>query len=195
MLLSKEFYARSADTVAEEILGSVLVRSGDKTMSGRIVETEAYFGADDPASRAFGGRIKQINRYMWEEGGIAFVYMVHGNWLFNIITGRKGEPSGILIRALEPLMGIEEMQKNRKGKKDLTNGPGKLTRALDIAGEMSGVRVYEESAPVRVESDLKSGVIKRTKRIGVRLDLDRDLRFFWTAIPTYRGEAWITTFF
>jgi len=64
-----------------------------------------------------------------------------------------------------------------------------------IAGEMSGVRVYEESAPVRVESDLKSGVIKRTKRIGVRLDLDRDLRFFWTAIPTYRGEAWITTFF
>jgi len=183
MLLSKEFYARSADTVAEEILGSVLVRSGDKTMSGRIVETEAYFGADDPASRAFGGRIKQINRYMWEEGGIAFVYMVHGNWLFNIITGRKGEPSGILIRALEPLMGIEEMQKNRKGKKDLTNGPGKLTRALDIAGEMSGVRVYEESAPVRVESDLKSGVIKRTKRIGVRLDLDRDLRFFLDGNP------------
>jgi DNA-3-methyladenine glycosylase len=183
MPLSKEFYARSADIVAEEILGSVLVRAGDKTMSGRIVETEAYFGADDPASRAFGGRIKQINRYMWEEGGIAFVYMVHGNWLFNIITGRKGELSGILIRALEPLEGIEEMSRNRKWRKDLTNGPGKLTRALDITGEMSGVRVYEESAPVRVESGSRSEGIKRTKRVGVRLDLDRDLRFFLDGNP------------
>jgi DNA-3-methyladenine glycosylase len=184
MLLSREFYVRSADIVAEEILGSVLVRSVEgKTMKGRIVETEAYFGVDDPASRAFGGRIKQINRYMWEEGGIAFVYMVHGNWLFNIITGVKGEPSGILIRALEPLVGMEEMQRNRKGNRDLTGGPGKLTEALAITGEMSGVRVYEESAPVRVESGLKNGTIKRTKRIGVRLDLDRDLRFFLDGNP------------
>ncbi|MDY6985292.1 MAG: DNA-3-methyladenine glycosylase [Candidatus Thermoplasmatota archaeon] len=178
MLIPKEFYLRSAEEVAKDILGAILVRDlGDKTMKGRIVETEAYFGAEDPASRAFGGRIKSINRYMWEEGGTAYIYMVHGNWLFNVITGKENEPSAVLIRAIEPLEGVEEMVKNRGKEKDIADGPGKLTKALNITKELNGIKVYEPG-PLRIEKGYRTEGIKSTKRIGVRLDLEKNLRFF-----------------
>jgi len=177
MLLPKEFYLRSADEVAKELLGAILVRSLEdkKVMKGRIVETEAYFGADDPASRAFGGRVKPINRHMWKEGGIAFIYMVHGNWLFNVITGKENEPSAVLIRAIEPLEGIEEMIRNRGKDRNLADGPGKLTKAMGITDELNGTKVYEKN-PLMIEYGYRSEEIGVSKRIGV--DSDLELRFF-----------------
>jgi DNA-3-methyladenine glycosylase len=145
------------------------------------VETEAYFGAGDPASRAYGGRIKEINRWMWEEGGISLVYMVHNNYLFNLITGKKDDPSGVLVRAIEPLEGVEKMKENRgkiRRTCDVTNGQGKLTKAMGITKEHNGIIVYDESSVIRIEGSKRGGEVGSSRRIGVSMDLDRDLRFF-----------------
>ena len=108
-MLPKSFYDRDPAIVAKEILGCILVKKDIELLEGKIVETEAYYGMSDPASRARKGA-----KIMWEDAGTAFIYMVHGNWLFNIITLSKGEPSGILIRAIEPIKGIDLMKKRRK---------------------------------------------------------------------------------
>ena len=184
MLLPKGFYLRGADEVARDLLGHVLVRDvNGAVMKGRIAETEAYFGESDPASRAFGGRVKGINRRMLEEGGVVFVYMVHGNWLFNVITGAQGEPSAVLLRALEPLEGIGEMVRRRGKSRELTSGPGRLTQAFGITGELNGVRLYERG-PLMIEEGRRSERVLSSGRIGVRTDLDRDMRFFLDGFST-----------
>ena len=91
-VLPKSFYERDTAEVARELLGKVLVhRAREGTTRGKIVETEAYYGKNDPASRASRKRTK-LNWLMWERGGLAFVYMVHANWLFNVTTEREGVP-------------------------------------------------------------------------------------------------------
>lgn len=184
MLLPKGFYLRGADEVARDLLGHVLVRDINGTvMKGRIVETEAYFGESDPASRTFGGRVKGINRWMLEEGGTVFVYMVHGSWLLNVITGAQGEPSAVLLRALQPLEGVEEMTERRGKNKELTSGPGRLTQVFGITGELNGIRVYERG-PLMVEEGHRSERVLSSGRIGVRYDIDRDMRFFLDGFST-----------
>jgi DNA-3-methyladenine glycosylase len=182
-ILEKGFYLRDAKSVALDLLGKLLVRKLDgKILSGIITEVEAYFGAEDPASRAYGGRMKQINRWMWEEGGTVFIYMVHANWLFNVITGKEKEPSGVLIRSIEPVDGIDEMVANR-GKNDLknlTNGPGKLSKALSIDDSMNGLKVYDGESPITIEALDKPLAFDfaSSGRIGVSRDLDEELRFY-----------------
>ena len=145
-LLPQSFYNREPDVVAQDLLGKLLIRKLDKeTLIGRIVETEAYFGPEDPASRARRGKLPH-NSMMWGPPGTLFIYMVHNNWLLNVVTKEEGEPSAVLIRALEPLQGIETMKRLR-GKEDiknLTNGPGKLTKALAITKEFNGLKVFDE---------------------------------------------------
>jgi DNA-3-methyladenine glycosylase len=182
-LLHRSFYARTAKTVAVKLLGKALVRkteTGD--LIGRIVETEAYYGVSDPASRAFGGKMTKLSKWLYAKPGTIFVYMVHGNWLFNIITGRIGAPSGVLIRALEPLENIETMLKYRKVKNivDLTSGPGKLTKAFNITGSHTGLNVTDTTSPIivvdwptRARIDICS-----SHRIGVTKDVEEHLRFF-----------------
>jgi len=182
-VLRREFYLRDAKSVAIDLLGKLLVRKlNGKILSGIITETEAYFGAEDPASRAYGGKIKPINKWMWGEGGTIFIYMVHANWLFNVITDRKAEPSGVLIRGIKPLSGVEEMMTNR-GKtdlKNLTNGPGKLSKALLIDKSMNGLKIYDESSPIAIESPVPplNFDVATSNRIGVSRDLDEELRFY-----------------
>jgi len=182
-IITQNFYNRDPSIVARELLGKLLIRvMNSKMLGGMIVETEAYYGVNDPASRAYKGRKGKISSIMYEEGGVALIYMVHGNWLFNIITGPKGHPSGVLIRAIEPLIGIKYMLENR-GIKDinqLTNGPGKLCKALNITGTLNRVKVYSEDSPIRVYmyKDISDEYIGRSHRIGVREDLPEPLRFF-----------------
>jgi DNA-3-methyladenine glycosylase len=179
-ILPKSFYERDAADVAREILGKILIRNTNKKiLSGTIVETEAYYGLRDPASRAFKGK-KSMNRIMWEEAGTIFIYMVHNNWLFNIITGKKDEPAGVLVRALEPLGGIEQMKKNRKKEelRDLTSGPGKLTEALGITKEFNCLRVWVSSSPITILDSKENFEIVASHRIGVSKDLPQPLRFF-----------------
>jgi DNA-3-methyladenine glycosylase (3mg) len=129
--------------VAAELLGKILVTNwnGQKT-SGRIVELEAYAGAPDRASHAFGGKVTDRNRIMYADGGVAYVYLCYGiHHLFNVVTHRKDIPHAILIRALQPLDGIPVMlERTGKEKADntLTRGPGNVSKALGIHTGHSG---------------------------------------------------------
>lgn len=181
--LAREFYRRDPEALARELLGKLLVRRlGDRVVGGMIVETEAYLGADDPASRAYKGRLTKISRVMFEEGGTVLVYMVHGRWLLNIVAGPPGIPGAVLIRAVEPLIGIDVMAANR-GTSDVTrlcSGPGRLCEAMRIDGGLTGERVYDPSSPIAVFDFRSVGdeLVGRSGRIGVKRDLERPLRFY-----------------
>ena len=181
-VLPQSFYLLDPKDVAINLLGKRLVRRiGGAVLSGLIVETEAYYGSRDPASRARRkGRLAQI---MLGEPGRTLIYMVHGNWLLNIVTCPLGVAGAVLIRAIEPLEGLELMRKNREGVKDLrnfTNGPGKLSKALNITGELNGVPVYRKDSEVVVceGEPIKPTMVARSFRIGVSKDLDTPLRFY-----------------
>ena len=178
-VLGKGFYTRDTEGVAKDLLGKVLVRRlGDELLGGIIVETEAYFGADDPASRAFHGE-KRYNQVMFAEPGHLFIYNVHQYWMLNFIAHDNGV-GGILVRAIEPTMGVDTMQENRPVKRltDLTSGPGKLTLALDVDKSMNGLPVTDESCQIHVlENDLDYEMAT-SHRIGVTKDLPEHYRFY-----------------
>ncbi len=178
MILPKKFYARDAETVARELLGKLLVREiGNKKLVGKIVETEAYYGLNDPASRAFGGK-KNMNSVMWHNAGTIFVYMVHNNWLLNVVTGKKDDPQAVLIRAVEPIEGIEIMKKNRGREDNLTNGPGKLTKAFKIDKSFNKKKIYKKETKLYILGNKEKFEIGTSNRIGVSRDLEKHLRFF-----------------
>jgi len=173
-------YERDPSVVAEKLLGKRLIRKLNKEiLEGIVVETEAYYGLDDPASRARHG-LKNYNRLMWSEPGRAFIYNVHNNWMFNIIAHEPNEVGGVLIRAIEPTKGIDLMKRNRKVENlhDLTNGPGKLTKALKIDKGFNGVFVTSEESQIFIADNKMKIEIGRSHRIGVKRDLPTDLRFF-----------------
>ncbi|UCD45714.1 MAG: DNA-3-methyladenine glycosylase [Candidatus Bathyarchaeota archaeon] len=179
--LGREFYARDTAQVAQDLLGKALVRkTPDGALTGRIVETEAYYGDADPASRAYRGR-KSYNAVMFDEPGRLFIYMVHSWWLLNIVAHAAGEVGAVLIRALEPVDGIDRMFVNRgvSELKRLANGPGKLARALDVGKELHGVDVTKAGGELTVvEGSDEAFEIGSSHRIGVTRDLPRELRFF-----------------
>ncbi|HDI12809.1 MAG: 3-methyladenine DNA glycosylase [Hadesarchaea archaeon] len=184
--LPRSFYERDTAEVAQGLLGKILVhRSPEGVTSGRIVETEAYYGRGDPASRASRKRTK-LNWLMWEMGGLAFVYMVHSHWLFNVTTEREGVPGAVLIRALEPLEGTELMRLRRKttDERNLASGPGKLTQAMGITYDHHGLDLTNpKSILVITDGENKSTEIASSHRIGVSEDLDRELRFYVRGNP------------
>jgi len=168
--LKKDFFARDAKTVAQELLGKVLVRKiNGKELRARIIETESYFGESDPASRASKGKNK-ISDMMWEAPGKILVYNVHMYKMFNVVTGKKGEASAVLIRALEPL--------NFEGR---CSGPGLLTNCLEIDKKFHGKEIFELDE-FFIEDDLNRRgeifEIVESFRIGVTKDLDEPLRFY-----------------
>jgi DNA-3-methyladenine glycosylase len=172
--LDTGFYNR-ADVVkiAKELVGKVLVTQfGDTITSGRIVETEAYAGHIDRASHAFGGRRTNRTEVMFQTGGTAYVYLCYGiHHLFNVVTNRKDIPHAVLIRAVDPIQGINIMLA-RTGKKSadytLTKGPGNVSKALGINTGHTGQSLLEEEIYI-AEDDFavnKKDIIA-TPRIGV----------------------------
>lgn len=138
--LSREFYNQPTLKVAKLLLGKFLIRKiGDKKLIGKIVETEAYCGPKDLASHASRGKTPRTE-VMFGPPGHAYIYLIYGiNYCFNIVTEKNGYPAAVLIRALEPVEGIEKMARNRKLTfhfspltLNLSNGPGKLCQALQI---------------------------------------------------------------
>jgi len=187
-IIPREFYTQNAEKVARGLLGKVMIRRfGNELLMGRIVETEAYYGLKDPASRAF--TTPKMAESMWLEGGRTFVYMVHSNWLLNIVTGKEGNPQAVLIRAIEPIKGSDIMKKYRETEGfDLTNGPGKLTQALKLSKDHHNISVYNEKSEVMIMDlgivdDFK---ISSSNRIGVKKDLKKKLRFF------IKGSKWVS---
>jgi DNA-3-methyladenine glycosylase len=135
------FTARPAHVVARELLGWHLVsRVGNHVTSGRIVETEAYVGRHDPACHgaAQAGRTDR-NATMFGPAGRSYVYFIYGmHWCFNVVTGGEGDPQAVLVRALEPLEGMDVMARRRGRDQDLCNGPARLCQALGIDGALDG---------------------------------------------------------
>ncbi|HEV8284672.1 MAG TPA: DNA-3-methyladenine glycosylase [Chitinophagaceae bacterium] len=147
--LELEFYRRqNVVQIAKELLGKILVTNWKGILtSGRIVETEAYAGIIDKASHASGGRRTPRNEIMYGEGGYAYVYLCYGiHHLFNVVTNSRDTPHAILIRALDPLEGIEEMLLRTHKKKfdhTLTRGPGNVSKALGISTKHTGASLLE----------------------------------------------------
>ncbi len=180
-LLQKSFYTRSPERVAMDLLGKLLVRHyGHERMTCMITETEAYYGEEDPASRARRGG--DLRERMYGEPGRALVYGIHRQWLLNIVAHPLGEGGAVLIRSCMPVEGIEKMAVNRgvNSRYNLTTGPGKLTKALKIDKSLHGAPLYEKSSGLWVEEYRSYGDrdIVRTWRIGVSEDLPYPCRFY-----------------
>lgn len=168
--LKREFYARPVLQVARECIGKVLVhRTPEGIAAGRIVEVEAYRGPLDLAAHSSRGLTKRTS-VMYGPPGHAYVYLLYGvSWAMNIVTTADGMPHAVLIRAIEPLAGIDLMARRRRKSPDsreLTNGPGKLTNALTITGadygrDLCGGQLYLE------DCELPVGKIGRSTRINV----------------------------
>jgi DNA-3-methyladenine glycosylase len=172
--LDRSFYSRkNVLQIARDLLGKILVTqlNGIRS-SGRIVETEAYAGIDDRASHAFGGKRTARSEHLYGDPGTVYVYICYGmHHLFNVITNKKDIPHGVLIRALEPMEGVEEML-NRSGKLTadytLTKGPGNLSRAMGMNKNHSGGNVFSEEIFIADDGmRYKKNEIVTTKRIGV----------------------------
>ncbi len=190
-ILPQHFYSRSALEVAPELLGKILSRRWQgETLSGRIVEVEAYLGRDDPASHAYRGKTPR-NEVMFGPAGVSYVYFTYGmHFCMNVVTGKVGEAGAVLIRALEPLSGIETMKRFRKKTSlyDLTSGPGKLTQALHIRRSENNARLLEE--PLWISSDgFQVSRWIQTPRIGIRVATRKPYRFILESIHLSRRNS------
>lgn len=184
-LLSRRFYLRSPDAVARDLLGKVLARRLDgEWLSGRIVETEAYFGKDDPAAHSFAGKTER-NAVLFGPPGFAYVYFIYGMYYcLNVSCEPDGEPGGVLFRALVPLTGMETMARLRglpasAPPRLLTSGPGRLCQALGIdRATHNGLDVTSAESELQIRDDgFRAGPITATPRIGIRKAADRLHRF------------------
>jgi DNA-3-methyladenine glycosylase len=180
IVLPSEFYARKPDQVARDLLGKRLVRILDVgKLEGLVVETEAYHGLGDPASRAYKG-LKSYNAMMWDEPGRLFVYNVHKYWMLNVVAHEAGAVGGVLFRALEPTRGIETMRRLRPvhDDRELTSGPGKMSVALGVTRELLGYPVTDPDSPVHILDAPCVADYCTSHRIGVARDLPEELRFY-----------------
>jgi DNA-3-methyladenine glycosylase len=185
--LDKKFYSRDVLIVAKELLGKILVKNNyGKIISGKIVEVEAYDGGIDEAAHTFKG-ITPRNKIMFDEGGFFYVYFTYGaHFCCNVVTGVKGKGTAVLIRALEPLKGLNEMSANRFGrnllnereKYNLTSGPGKICQAFEINREHYGADLTGDQIYIINQPKIKEENIIISKRIGIRKSADLPWRFY-----------------
>jgi DNA-3-methyladenine glycosylase len=200
--LRASFYARPTLDVARDLIGMVLVHDAeDGSASGVIVEVEAYIGEDDPACHAAPGRTPR-NAPLYGPAGLAYVYFNYGmHWLVNAVTEPDGHPAAVLIRALDPLHGIDVMRRRRAPRTsgvpgewvgrdaDLCRGPGNLTRALAITGVQN--RVPLQDGALRIERPRRShrGLpVAWSPRIGIRVGQERLWRAYVPGHPSVSGR-------
>jgi DNA-3-methyladenine glycosylase len=171
--LPRDFYTRpNVLHVARDLLGKLLVvpnRNG-KRVSGRIVEVEAYRGPQDRAAHSYGGRRTKRTETMYGIGGTAYVFFVYGMYYqFNVVTGAAETPHAVLIRAVEPVEGIELMRKRRHSQPDhhLTNGPGKLCIALDIDRRLDGADLLGSKVWLEEGERIPRSLIMSGPRVGI----------------------------
>ncbi len=191
-LAGTPFFRRDTVEVARDLLGHLIyAEKNGRLLGGRIVETEAYLYRDDPACHASRGMTER-NRVMFEPGGVLYVYFIYGMYYcINLVTGPEGEGTAVLVRAIEPLEGIDVMRRNRKKASrdiDLANGPGKLAQAFGITLEDNGTDLAR--GHIRVYLDKKyiasRPAIICTTRVGIKHAAERPLRFY------IKGSPWIS---
>jgi DNA-3-methyladenine glycosylase len=180
-VLPRAFYQRETEIVAREMLGTVLeCETSAGIASGIIVETEAYLGEHDLACHAAAGRTARTEP-LYGPPGTSYVYFIYGMyWCFNAVTRAEGLPSAVLVRAVEPLSGIDLMRKRRSRvtkEVDLTNGPGKLCTALGIDGSMSAKSLQRKPLVIREGEGIPDNKVEVTTRIGITRSADWPLRW------------------
>ncbi len=197
-LLVRAFFLPAPDVVARALVGKLLLRhlpGVPEVLAGRIVETEAYFGEDDPAAHAFAGRTPR-NAVLWGEPGHAYVYFIYGmHSCLNVSCEPTGRAGCVLVRALEPVSGIAEMARLRglsshvaagavpdATRRRLTSGPGRLCQALGITRAFgNGLDLLSSDSPLQlVGDDFTAAAVTVTPRIGISKAADRPLRFLLT---------------
>jgi DNA-3-methyladenine glycosylase len=180
-LLPASFFAHAAEKVAPRLLGKLLVSSaGGVPTGGRIVETEAYLGSGDPGSHASTKGITSRNRVMYGPAGSIYVYFTYGNHhMVNLVCQPEGVAAAVLVRALEPLLGIDEMARRRgRSLRELCNGPGKLAEALGVDLRDNGTMLGEGRLVVYDAPRVPDERVGVSGRIGLSAGHDLDLRFF-----------------
>ena len=185
--LDKSFYQRELLEVAPDLLGKILVKNNKKNvLAGKIVEVEAYHGDFDKAAHSY-GRMTKRTEIMFEAGGYLYVYFTYGaHHCCNVVTGKKGQGTAVLIRAVEPLTGIDVMIKNRFGRKlnsekekiNLTSGPGKICQAFAIEKKNSGTDLTKNEIFILDSEKVGNKEIGISKRIGISKSVDLPWRFF-----------------
>jgi DNA-3-methyladenine glycosylase len=186
-VLPKSFYSRETELVARELLGALLVcRSDEGTTSGRIVETEAYLGEHDLACHAAVGRTARTEP-LYGEPGTAYVYFIYGvHWCFNAVTRAVGLPSAVLVRAVEPVDGIDIVRRRRVAARrdvDLTNGPGKLCQAMGITGVHNRLSLQRPPIQILGGDPVAAKDVAITPRIGITQCADWPLRWVIAGNP------------
>ena len=182
MKLSLDFFQQETTKAAVQLLGQILVRITKKgfVFKGRIVETEAYLGLRDSSCHSFGGRRTPRTKTMYLPGGYAYVYFTYGmHYCFNVVTGNQSQPEAVLIRAVEPLKGLEQMAVNRSLKKEslnLTSGPAKLCQAMQIDKSLNGEVLIGNSIYVEKGKTIPFDKITVDKRVGLSPYSDS---YFW----------------
>lgn len=176
-MIGKEFFRKDTISLAKDLLGKVIVRNIDnKKMLGKIVETEAYLGVNDRACHTFNGNKTDRNKILYMDAGTLYVYQSYGiHFLLNISSVGENIPEGVLIRAVEPVSDIDEFSKNRFNKpfndlssyqkKNISNGPAKLTKALKIDKSLNGKNIFSDKIYLEDSSD--DFEIEVDRRVGI----------------------------
>lgn len=180
----QEFYQQPTLELAEALLGCVLVKeTADGMAAGLIVETEAYIGPMDRAAHSYNNRRTKRTEIMFHDSGLAYTYVMHTHCLFNVVSGVTGNPEAVLVRAVEPIAGLELMA-SRRGMPpsvNLTNGPGKLTKAL-------GINMSDYGHPLTMKPlFIAEGQIPETISIGKRIGIDNS-----GEAKDYHWRFWVT---
>jgi DNA-3-methyladenine glycosylase len=184
--LPRSFYLRPTLTVAKDLLGKYLVRKiSGKTLIGKIVEVEAYLGENDPASHAYNGQTRR-NEVMFRKGGHLYVYFTYGmHFCANVVTRKEGIAHAVLLRAVEPVQGIDTMKHNRNGvmeywnthPRQLTNGPAKFCQAFSIGRKENGTDLLGNVIFITEGEYIPRSQIIATPRIGITRAVERRWRF------------------
>jgi DNA-3-methyladenine glycosylase len=193
--LPRSFYLRPTVQVAKNLLGKYFIRKfRGATLVGKIVETEAYCGAIDPASHSFRGKTKR-NEVMFGNGGFLYVYFTYGmHFCANVVTGPEGIGEAVLIRAVEPIEGMDVMMKNRfrvsssefRVISNLTNGPAKFCQAFAIGREQNRTDLRGDKLFIAARHTIPARKVGRSSRIGIRVGKEKQWRFF------LKGSSWVS---
>ena len=184
--LPREFYLRPTIRVARELVGKLLVRRlGSRILIGKIVEVEAYLGQNDPASHAYNGKTKR-NEVMFGKGGHLYVYFTYGmHFCSNVVTEEEGIGQAVLLRAVEPIAGLETMAYNRrltlkteKDKRNLCSGPARLCEAFGIRRNVNGIDLCGKELWIAQETATRERYpIVKTTRVGITRGVEHKWRF------------------
>ena len=174
-MLERDFYQRTTEVVARELLGKLLIRTHpDGVVALRLTEVEAYLGIEDPACHTFGGRRTPRTETMWGEAGHAYIYLVYGlHSCLNVVTVGPDRPEAVLIRGAEVEGGLELVKARRGarvGKGSLTDGPGKLCQAIAITRFDDGIDLCEPGSALRICGDgveVPDDRVRQLARVGV----------------------------